>query len=400
MEVTTSWINDFLMEMGLPHEYMKWTAFGIYVLFLALVAFIAYIIAHKIVIVAVRRIVSHTSVKWDDVLFNNRLLTSACHLVPPIIVYMLMPWVLKDYEPIMMVAQKVLLIYIVVVSVRVANVFFSSIYLASHYSDSLKGHSLKGLMQMLKILSICVGLIIIISLLIDKNPIYILSGLGASAAILMLVFKDTIVGLVAGVQLSANDMLRPGDWIEAPKHGVNGVVEDVSLTTVKVRNWDMTIVTVPPYSLVSDSFQNWRGMQDSGGRRVKRTINIDLNTVRFMSDEELNAMKSEKWMENYASPSQPVVNLHLFRYYIEQYIANHPNVNHEMLSMVRQMQSTNYGVPIEVYFFTATTQWVAYEGIQAEVFDHVFAVAPRFGLRVFQSPSGLDLNGIGRECNQ
>ena len=397
MEVTTSWINDFLIEMGLPHEYMKWTAFGIYVLFLALVAFIAYIIAHKIVIVAVRRIVSHTSVKWDDVLFNNRLLTSACHLVPPIIVYMLMPWVLKDYEPIMMVAQKVLLIYIVVVSVRVANVFFSSIYLASHYSDSLKGHSLKGLTQMLKILSICVGLIIIVSLLIDKNPVYILSGLGASAAVLMLVFKDTIVGLVAGVQLSANDMLRPGDWIEAPKHGVNGIVEDVSLTTVKVRNWDMTIVTVPPYSLVSDSFQNWRGMHDRGGRRVKRAINIDLNTVRFMNDDELNAMKSEKWMENYASPSQPVVNLHLFRYYVEQYIANHPNVNHEMMSMVRQLQSTNYGVPIELYFFTITTQWVEYEGIQAEVFDHVFAVAPRFGLRVFQSPSGLDLKEIDRE---
>ena len=397
MEVTTSWINDFLMEMGLPHEYMKWTAFGIYVLFLALVAFIAYIIAHKIVIVAVRRIVSHTSVKWDDVLFNNRLLTSACHLVPPIIVYMLMPWVLKDYEPIMMVAQKVLLIYIVVVSVRVANVFFSSIYLASHYSDSLKGHSLKGLTQMLKILSICVGLIIIVSLLIDKNPVYILSGLGASAAVLMLVFKDTIVGLVAGVQLSANDMLRPGDWIEAPKHGVNGIVEDVSLTTVKVRNWDMTIVTVPPYSLVSDSFQNWRGMHDRGGRRVKRAINIDLNTVRFMNDDELNAMKSEKWMENYASPSQPVVNLHLFRYYVEQYIANHPNVNHEMMSMVRQLQSTNYGVPIELYFFTITTQGVEYEGIQAEVFDHMFAVAPRFGLRVFQSPSGLDLKEIDRE---
>lgn len=397
MEVMTSWINDFLMEMGLPHEYMKWTAFGIYVLFLALVAFIAYIIAHKIVIVAVRRIVSHTSVKWDDVLFNNRLLTSACHLVPPIIVYMLMPWVLKDYEPIMMVAQKVLLIYIVVVSVRVANVFFSSIYLASHYSDSLKGHSLKGLTQMLKILSICVGLIIIVSLLIDKNPVYILSGLGASAAVLMLVFKDTIVGLVAGVQLSANDMLRPGDWIEAPKHGVNGIVEDVSLTTVKVRNWDMTIVTVPPYSLVSDSFQNWRGMHDRGGRRVKRAINIDLNTVRFMDDDELNAMKSEKWMENYASPSQPVVNLHLFRYYVEQYIANHPNVNHDMMSMVRQLQSTNYGVPIELYFFTKTTQWVEYEGIQAEVFDHMFAVAPRFGLRVFQSPSGLDLKEIGIE---
>lgn len=397
MEVTTNLINDFLMGMGLPHEYMKWATLGIDVLFLALVAFIAYHIVHKIVIVAVRRIVSHTSVKWDDALFNNRLLTSACHLVPPIMIYVLMPWVLKDYESIMAVAQKVLLIYIVVVSVRVANMLFSSIYLASHYSDSLKGHSLKGLTQMLKILSICVGLIIIVSLLIDKNPVYILSGLGASAAILMLVFKDTIMGLVAGVQLSANDMLRPGDWIEAPKHGVNGVVEEVSLTTVKVRNWDMTIVTVPPYSLVSDSFQNWRGMFDQGGRRVKRAINIDLNSVRFMSDEELQALKSEKWMENYASPSQPIVNLHLFRYYIEQYLANHPKINHEMLSMVRQLQSTNYGVPIELYFFTATTQWVEYEGIQAEVFDQLFAVASRFGLRVFQSPSGLDFNGINRE---
>ena len=390
MNEYNSWVKDLLFEIGLNSEYVHWVALGINIFLLFVVAMVSYFVVHKIVIEIVRRIVSRTSVKWDDALFNDRLLSSICHLVPPVLVYVLLPFTLDEYPTILDVGGKALLIYIVVVSVRLINSFFSSIYIASHYSETLKGHSLKGLMQMLKILTICVGLIIIISLLIDKNPIFILSGLGASAAVLMLVFKDTIVGLVAGVQLSANDMLKPGDWIEMPKHGVNGTVEDVSLTTVKVRNWDMTIVTVPPYSLVSESFQNWKGMQESGGRRVKRSVNIDVNTVRFLSDDELKKVASQTWYENYKSPSTKVVNLHLFRHYIEQYLLHHPEVHHEKLTMVRQLQSENYGVPVELYFFTATTQWVEYERIQAEVFDHLFAVAHDFDLRIFQSPSGLD----------
>lgn len=386
----SSWVKNLLFDFGLSSEYVHWAAFGVNVLFLIIVAMVSYFVVHKIVIEIVRHIVSRTSAKWDDALFNDRLLSSICHLVPPVLVYVLLPWTLDEFPTILEVGGKALLIYIVVVSVRLANAFFSSVYIASHYSETLKGHSLKGLVQMLKILAICVGLIIIISLLIDKNPIFILSGLGASAAVLMLVFKDTIVGLVAGVQLSANDMLKPGDWIEMPKHGVNGTVEDVSLTTVKVRNWDMTIVTVPPYSLVSESFQNWKGMQESGGRRVKRSINIDVNTVRFLSDEELNKFASQQWFENYKSPSSKVVNLHLFRHYIEQYLVHHPEVHHEKLTMVRQLQTENHGAPVELYFFTATTQWVEYERIQAEVFDHLFAVAHDFDLRIFQSPSGLD----------
>lgn len=390
MEEYNSWIKEFLFELGLSSDYVHWLTLGINVLILIVVAMASYFFVHKIVVEIVRRIVSRTSVKWDDVLFNDRLLSSICHLVPPVLVYVLMPLTLLEYPMVLAIVEKVLSIYIVAVSVRMLNVFFSSLYLALHSSESLKGHSLKGLVQMLKILTICVGLIIIISLLIDKNPIFILSGLGASAAVLMLVFKDTIVGLVAGVQLSANDMLKPGDWIEMPKHGVNGTVEDVSLTTVKVRNWDMTIVTVPPYSLVSESFQNWKGMQESGGRRVKRSINIDVNTVRFLSEDELQTFDSQKWFENYKSPSSKVVNLHLFRHYIEQYLTQHPEVHHEKLSMVRQLQSENHGIPVELYFFTATTQWVEYERIQAEVFDHLFAVAHDFDLRIFQSPSGLD----------
>ena len=323
-------IKELLLQIGLSPEYLKWTAFGVYVTFLSVVAIFSYMLVHRILVVGIGRIVSKTSVKWDDDLFNDRLLSSMCHIVPPVLLVLLVPILLHEYPMILFVTDKALMIYIVVVSVRLVNVFLTSVYLASRHTETLKGHPLKGLLQMLKLITICIGVIIIISLLIDKNPLIILSGLGASAAILMLVFKDSIMGLVAGVQLSANDMLKPGDWIMAPKHGVNGIVEDVTLTTIKVRNWDMTIVTVPPYSLVSEAFQNWRGMQKSGGRRVMRSINIDVNTVRFLTEEELSKYSKEEWFEGYPSTGK-VVNLHLFRYYIEKYLMSHPKVKNDML---------------------------------------------------------------------
>lgn len=386
-------IKELLLQIGLSPEYLKWTSFGMYVLLLAVVAIFSYVIVHRILVVGIGRIVSRTSVKWDDDLFNDRLLSSMCHIVPPVLLVLLVPILLHEYPTILFVTDKALMIYIVVVSVRLVNVFLTSVYLASRHTETLKGHPLKGLLQMLKLINICVGVIIIISLLIDKNPLIILSGLGASAAILMLVFKDTIMGLVAGVQLSANDMLKPGDWIMAPKHRVNGIVEDVTLTTVKVRNWDMTIVTVPPYSLVSESFQNWRGMQKSGGRRVMRSINFDVNTVRFLTEEELAKYSIEEWFEGYPS-SGKVVNLHLFRYYIEKYLMSHPKVKNDMLLMVRQLQPSNYGVPVELYFFATETTWKNYEYIQSEIFDHVYAVAHDFDLKIFQSPTGLDFSAL------
>ena len=388
-----TFIKELLLQIGLSPEYLKWTSFGMYVLLLAVVAIFSYVIVHRILVVGIGRIVSRTSVKWDDDLFNDKLLSSMCHIVPPVLLVLLVPILLREYPSILFVTDKALMIYIVVVTVRLLNVFLSSVYLASRHTETLKGHPLKGLLQMLKLINICVEVIIIISLLIDKNPLIILSGLGASAAILMLVFKDTIMGLVAGVQLSANDMLKPGDWIMAPKHGVNGIVEDVTLTTVKVRNWDMTIVTVPPYSLVSESFQNWRGMHKSGGRRVMRSINFDVNTVRFLTEEELAKYSTEEWFEGYPS-SGKVVNLHLFRYYIEKYLMSHPKVKNDMLLMVRQLQPSNYGVPVELYFFATETTWKNYEYIQSEIFDHVYAVAHDFDLKIFQSPTGLDFSAL------
>ena len=244
---------------------------------------------------------------------------------------------------------------------------------------------------MVKLVVICIGAIIIVSTLIDKNPIAILTGLGAGTAILMLVFQDTIKSFVAGIQLTANDMLRPGDWITMPKYGADGDVMAVTLTTVKVRNWDKTITTVPPYALINDSFQNWRGMFDIGGRRIKRSVNIDMNTVRFCTEEEMVQFRQQPWMEGFEQTGKHVVNLYLFRHYIEYYLKHHPKVSQDMILLVRQMQPTAQGMPIELYFFSADTAWIQYERLQGEVFDHVLAILQTFGLRVFQSPSGTDI---------
>jgi miniconductance mechanosensitive channel len=207
----------------------------------------------------------------------------------------------------------------------------------------------------------------------------------------MLVFQDSIKGLVAGIQLTANDMLRPGDWITVPKYGADGDVIEVTLTTVKVRNWDKTITTVPPYALVNDSFQNWRGMFEIGGRRVKRSINIDMSSVRFLTAQEWKQFSKEPWMKGYEHAEGEEVNLSLYRQYITHYLKHHPKVHQGMTLLVRQLQPTPQGLPIELYFFSADTAWLRYEALQAEVFDHIIAVTHRFGLSVFQSPSGMDL---------
>lgn len=258
----------------------------------------------------------------------------------------------------------------------------------------MKNRTLKGVFEMFKIIALCIGAIIIISIVIDKNPANILTGLGAMAAVLMLVFKDPIMGLVAGVQLSANDMLRQGDWITLPKHGADGMVTEVTLTTVKVQNWDKTITTIPPYALVSESFQNWRGMFDSGGRRIKRSLYIDMNTVGFCSKEQIEKFREKGWLKGIECTDGQVVNLTVLRNYLDIYLRNNERVNHEMIFMIRQLQPTPQGLPLELYFFSADTAWVAYEHLQADVFEHILAVMPEFGLKVFQAPAGNDLTGL------
>lgn len=386
-------IAQQLSDMGIDKENISWST---RLTLIALILLISYIITklfRHLVIPAVHKITSRTKATWDDYLFNERMMTSFCRMIPPIMFYLLLPFVFNNIPQVLDILLKGCLIYLVITTLMLVNSFLNSLYEISNEHETLRNRPLKGIYQMINLVAIGIGIILIISILIDQNAATILAGLGASAAVLMLIFKDSILGLVAGVQLSANDMLRPGDWITMPKYGADGDVLEVSLTTVKVRNFDKTITTIPPYVLVSDSFQNWRGMRETGGRRIKRSIFIDMTTVHFCSEKEKIIFASRGWIdEAQAKPETQVVNLYVFRNYLQNYLREHPRTHKELMIMVRQMQPTSEGLPLEIYCFSNTTVWLEYEQIQGEIFDHILAVIPEFGLRIFQRPSGNDLS--------
>lgn len=348
------------------------------------------IICRKIVIPAVKKVTSSTKSRWDDILFNKEVLMNISRLIPPFILKVILPYLFEESHGIFFWAGKIIDIYIVATGTRLACAMFNSLYQISNEDKRMKNRTLKGVFEMFKIISLCIGAIIIISIVIDKNPANILTGLGAMAAVLMLVFKDPIMGLVAGVQLSANDMLRQGDWITLPKHNADGEVIEVTLTTVKVQNWDKTITTIPPYVLVSESFQNWRGMFDSGGRRIKRSLYIDMNTIGFCTKEQVEKFRQKGWLNGIECDDEHMVNLTVLRNYLDIYLRGNKRVNHDLIFMIRQLQPTAQGLPLELYFFSADTAWVAYEHLQADVFEHIIAIMPEFGLKVFQTPSGMD----------
>lgn len=385
-------IAQQLSDMGIDKENLSWSTRLTLVALILLISYIMTKLFRHLVIPAVHKITSRTKATWDDYLFNEKMMTSFCRMIPPIMFYLLLPFVFNNVPQVLDILLKGCLIYLVITTLMLVNSFLNSLYEISNEHETLRNRPLKGIYQMINLVAIGIGIILIISILIDQNAATILAGLGASAAVLMLIFKDSILGLVAGVQLSANDMLRPGDWITMPKYGADGDVLEVSLTTVKVRNFDKTITTIPPYALVSDSFQNWRGMRETGGRRIKRSIFIDMTTVHFCSEKEKIMFASRGWIdEAQAKPETQVVNLYVFRNYLQNYLREHPRTHKELMIMIRQMQPTSEGLPLEIYCFSNTTVWPEYEQIQGEIFDHILAVIPEFGLRIFQRPSGNDL---------
>lgn len=390
MDTINERISGWLLQTGMTENLASFLISTGAIIVILIAVFAIDRICRKVIIPIIRKITTNTEFRWDDYLLGDPVLNDLCRIIAPVSVYALLPFALPEGELLDLV-MKLCRIYIIAVCMKLISTVISSLYDMSNEHDKLKNHSLKGFYQMLKLVVICIGSIIIISTLIGKNPIAILTGLGAGTAVLMLVFQDTIKGFVAGIQLIANDMLRPGDWITMPKYGADGDVMEVTLTTVKVRNWDKTIVTVPPYALINDSFQNWRGMFDTGGRRIKRSINIDMNTVRFCTEEELAGFRKQPWMGDFEQTGKEEVNLYIFRHYVEYYLRHHPKVNTEMIMTVRQLQPGAQGMPIELYFFSADTAWLRYEHLQAEVFDHVLAMLHIFDLKVFQSPTGNDI---------
>lgn len=411
-------VNAGLTSVGIDASWADRIDNFVIMLLIIGVALLCNVICRVILLRVVSRLVKQTKATWDDIVFDHKVMVYVSRMVAPILIYIAIPIAFPEHtdSALLDLFRRLCLIYIVAVVLRFISVFMSAVYHVYSEKEQYKDKPLKGLLQTAQVILFFVGGIVIISILIKKNPMVLLTGLGASAAILMLVFKDSIMGFVSGIQLSANNMLKVGDWIAMPKYGADGTVIEVTLNTVKVRNWDNTITTIPPYLLISDSFQNWDGMFQSGGRRVKRSINIDMSSVRFCTPEMLDKYKKIQLLKEYIDDTEDMVtkynkehgidnsilvngrrqtNLGVFRAYLNSYLKNLPAVNHEMTCMVRQLQPAENGLPMELYFFSADKNWVAYEGVQADVFDHVLAIIPEFGLRVFQNPTGEDLRQIG-----
>lgn len=384
-------IAQLLQQTGIEKNDLSWSTQVVLILAILLISYLMTLVFRHLIMPAVRKITARTKATWDDYLFNDKMMTSFCRMIPPIIWYVLLPFAFNDSSAyLLQILLKISLICLIITALMLIKCFLDSLYEISSEHEALKNRPLKGIYQMINLIAIGIGIILIISILIDQNATAILTGLGASAAILMLIFKDSILGLVAGVQLSANDMLRPGDWITMTKYGADGYVVEVSLTTVKVQNFDKTITTIPPYALVSDSFQNWRGMRESGGRRIKRSLFIDMTTVHFCTPEEVARFTEKGWISAPTEGSEPPANLYVFREYALKYICSHPDVNHNLMQMVRQLQPTTEGIPVEVYCFSNTPDWIPYETLQGELFDHLIAMVPEFGLHIFQRPAGTD----------
>lgn len=396
MDIINESLMEFFHKMGFLSDTRSLGIQLMIVLGVLILSFVLTKLFRHVLVPLVQKITARTRVKWDDYIFNERMMMAFSRTIPPIVWYIFLPTVFDEGTMVLAILLKACLVYMVVASIMLINTFLNTLYEISNEHEVLRNRPLKGVYQMISLLAIAVGIIIIVSILIDKDATRILAGLGASAAVLMLIFKDSLLGLVAGIQLTVNDMLHPGDWITMNKYGANGYVTEVSLTTVKVQNFDKTITTIPAYALVSDSFQNWRGMHESGGRRIKRYINIDITTVHFCSEEELRSLASKGlYSADKMDDSDGVVNLYVFRRYALDYICSRKDINQDFMRMVRVLQPTSEGLPVEIYCFTNNTEWLVYESIQGAIFDHLIAMLPAFGLRAFQRPSGADLQEHG-----
>ncbi len=412
--------REFLQNAGLSESFALVLENLTVLIAMLLLAFVADRLTKMILVRLVGNMVKKSKNQYDDILLKRKVFKRIAHIAPAIVIYSAVPFLIEA-DGFVQAIKILTLFYIVLISALVIDSLISAlhdIYMALPVSS---GRSIKGYIQLVKILVYIIAALVIISILTEKNIGNLLTGLGAFAAVLMLVFKDTILGLVASIQLAGNNMVNVGDWISMPKYNADGDVIDISLNTVKVQNWDKTIATIPTYALVTESFNNWKGMEESGGRRIKRSINIDMQSVRLLDSKELSKYKEIHVLNDYISQKEKEIeefnkkigadtsdkingrrltNLGTFRKYLEQYLINHPKIHKNMTFLVRHLQPTEKGIPIEVYVFSNDQAWANYEAIQADIFDHILAVIPEFDLKVFQNPSGSDWKDLVRHIDR
>ena len=381
-----SWMNGILIGWGVDPKIANTFDEMIIAALLVILAIGLDYLCQAIFVGSMKKLAQHTHYQWDSLLLKRKVVHHLVHTIPGILVYALLPLAFIRGKGLLLLSQKICAVYIVFALLLAINGFILVFLDMYNMRQVNKNRPIKGFMQVLQVLLFFIGGIVIIAILIGKSPASLFAGLGASAAILMLVFKDTILGFVAGIQLSANDMLRPGDWITVPGSNANGIVQEITLNTVKIQNFDNTISSIPPYTLVSASFQNWRGMVESGGRRVMKSIFLDLNTIKFCTPDMLNTFRKEIPLLADYKPDEGVTptNSQMFRVYVEKYLTSLPVVNTDLDLIISQLQSTEYGVPIQIYFFSRNKIWKEYERIQSDIFDHFFAMIPKFELKVYQ----------------
>lgn len=377
-------VNWFYRNMGSESSSLEWYWRLAIVLGVILSAYLVDLIFSYLLVPAVRKLTQRTATKVDDILLNDHVCKSFSNIIPPVILTGALPFVTQG--TLEMILARLTVVYIIVCVTRFLCVLLGSAFDAYAHVREGKGRALKGLVQTFQIVISAVSVILAISTLIDKSPAYILSGLGAMAAVMMLIFQDSIKGLVAGIQLSFNDMLRLNDWISIPARNVDGVVTEITLTTVKVRNWDNTIMTIPPYNLLTETFQNWRGMQEAEGRRLCRHVNVDLHTVRFVTDKDVAAW-SKQGMDVGGVRLGETTNLEVFRTQLLDYLRHHPDINENMTLMVRQLAAGSEGIPVQIYAFTHTKEWEAHEEIQSRLIEYTVSLLREFGLRAYQRGS-------------
>ena len=381
-----SWMNGILISWGVDPKIANTFDEMIIAALLVILAIGLDYLCQAIFVGSMKKLAQHTHYQWDSLLLKRKVVHHLVHTIPGILVYALLPLAFIRGKGLLLLSQKICAVYIVFALLLAINGFILVFLDMYNMRQVNKNRPIKGFMQVLQVLLFFIGGIVIIAILIGKSPASLFAGLGASAAILMLVFKDTILGFVAGIQLSANDMLRPGDWITVPGSNANGIVQEITLNTVKIQNFDNTISTIPPYTLVNASFQNWRGMVESGGRRVMKSIFLDLNTIKFCTPDMLDTFRKEIPLLADYQPDEGVIptNSQMFRVYVEKYLTSLPVVNTDLDLIISQLQSTEYGVPIQIYFFSRNKIWKEYERIQSDIFDHFFAMVPKFELKVYQ----------------
>ncbi len=409
------WANNWLLNQGIDEELTSYLTLAIDVIILLLISFLADFIAKRIILSFVSAYVRRTKNTYDDIFLEKKVFDSLAHLVPGLILYNSIPFVFHEFDTSILLLQKGIIIYMIAILMTVITRFLKGLEYIGLHSEKMQGKPVSSYTQVFVIANYIIGSVLILSMVIGKSPVTILTAFGTATAIILLIFRDTILGLVASIQIATNDMVRLGDWVSLDKYGADGDVIEINLTTVKIRNWDKTITTVPTYAFISDSFKNWRGMESMGVRRIKRSITIDLSSVKFVTDKMRERFQGFERVRDYVISRQKEIdeynedikadkmelingrhmtNIGVFRKYIEMYLKQHPKIDQNETILVRHLQPTELGLPIEIYAFSNDIAWLNYESIQADIFDHLLAAAPNFDLRVFQNPSGADFKGV------